>query len=198
MNNAVLSVVLCGFSLVAVPLAAAGQTPAPDLGAQATAPADYVIGANDVLGIVFWREPEMSGDVTVRPDGMITIPVIGDLMATGKRPDELKATIVEAAAKYISEVNVVVVVRTINSRRVFVTGRVTTPGTYPLTGPLTVLQAIALAGGLTEFADPKGITILRTEGGEARTLRFNYKDVSRGKNLETNIQLKPGDTIVVP
>jgi polysaccharide export outer membrane protein len=92
----------------------------------------------------------------------------------------------------------VVVVRTINSRKVFVTGRVTTPGTYPLTGALTVMQAIALAGGLTEFANPKNITILRTEAGQSRTFTFNYQDVARGRSLEQNIQLRPGDTVVVP
>lgn len=159
---------------------------------------DYVIGPEDVLGIVFWREPEMSGDVTVRPDGRITIPVVGELQAAGKRPEELQGEIVAAASKYISDVNVVVVVRTINSRKIFVTGRVTTPGTYPLMGALTVMQAIAVAGGLTEYADPKSITILRTENGQSRTLNFNYNDVSRGKNLEQNIHLRPGDTVVVP
>lgn len=180
--------------------AAPATTPAPQPGTapQATPPSDYTIGPEDVLGVVFWREPDMSGDVTVRPDGRITIPVIGEMVAAGKRPEELQAQIVTAARKYISDVNVVVVVRTINSRKIFVTGRVTTPGTYPLMGPLTVIQAIALAGGLTEYADPKGITILRTQGGKSETIPFNYQDISRGRNLDQNIQLKPGDTIVVP
>jgi polysaccharide export outer membrane protein len=184
----------------------ASQAPAPRTGSPAPAaqtqstvrPADYLIGPEDVLGIVFWREPDLSGDVTVRPDGRITIPVIGELQAAGKRPEELQAEIVTAASKYLSGVNVVVVVRTINSRRVFVTGRVTTPGTYPLMGSLTVMQAIAVAGGLTEYADPKSITILRVDNGQSRTLTFNYQDVSKGKSLEQNIQLRPGDTIVVP
>lgn len=178
------------------PAAAPGQA-APSLeGAQL--PADYTIGPEDILGIVFWREPEMSGDVTVRPDGRITIPVIGEVQASGRSPEELQKAIVTATSKYISDVNVVVVVRTINSRRIFVTGRVTSPGTYPLMGPLTVMQAIAIAGGLTEYADPKNITVLRTENGQPRTLRFNYQDVSKGKNLEQNVRLKPGDTVVVP
>jgi polysaccharide biosynthesis/export protein len=151
-----------------------------------------------VRGIVFWREPEMSGDATVRPDGRITIPVIGEVQAAGREPEQLQKEITQAATKYISGVNVVVVVRTINSRKVFVTGRVTTPGIYPLSGPMTVIQAIAVAGGLTEFANPKNITILRTENGQSRTLSFNYNDVSRGKNLDQNILLRPGDTVVVP
>jgi polysaccharide export outer membrane protein len=161
-------------------------------------PADYVIGPVDVLGIVFWRDPEISGVVAVRPDGRITIPVIGDMSAAGLRPDALQAAILKAAGKYIADPNVAVVVRTINSRKVFVTGRVTTPGGHDLRGPLTVLQAIALAGGVTEYADSKNITILRTKDGQTQTFKFNYKDVSKGKKLEQNIVLLPGDTVVVP
>jgi polysaccharide export outer membrane protein len=206
--NAVHALSLAVALLTTAPAVARAQsraaTPARPAPAQAQAvpdasrPTDYTIGPEDVLGIVFWREPEMSGDVTVRPDGRITIPVIGEMQAAGRRPEELQAEIVTAASKYISGVNVVVVVRAINSRKIFVTGRVTTPGTHPIMGPLTVIQAIALAGGLTEYADPKNITILRIENGKSRTMNFNYQDIARGKSLEQNIQLKPGDTIVVP
>lgn len=179
--------------------APAGQpTTQPQSVPEASRPSDYTIGPEDVLGIVFWREPDMNGDVTVRPDGRITIPVIGEMQAAGRRPEELQAAIAAAASKYISNVNVVVVVRTINSRKIFVTGRVTNPGTYPIMGPLTVMQAIALAGGLTEYANSKGITVLRNENGKSRTISFNYQDIARGKSLEQNILLKPGDTVVVP
>lgn len=159
---------------------------------------DYVIGPQDVLGVVFWREPEMSGDVTVRPDGKISLPVIGELQAAGLHPDVLQKQIAAAATKYLADPNVAVVVRAINSRRVFVTGKVTTPGSHPLAGPLTVMQAIALAGGLTEYADSKNITVLRTRDGQSQILRFNYKDVAKGKNTDQNILLLPGDTVVVP
>ncbi len=161
-------------------------------------PPDYVIGPEDVLGVVFWREPDLSGDVTVRPDGRISLPVIGEIEAAGLRPEALKARILTAAGKYVSDANVAVVVRTINSRKVFITGRVTTPGTYPLTGPRTVLQLIALAGGLTEYADAKSITVVREENGATKSLKVNYKEISKGRSLEQNIQLKPGDTVVVP
>jgi polysaccharide export outer membrane protein len=161
-------------------------------------PSEYVIGSEDVLGVVFWREPDLSGDVTVRPDGRITIPVIGEITAAGRKPDVLQAEIAAAASKYISGVNVVVVVRTINSRKIYVTGRVTNSGAYPLMGPLTVMQAIALAGGLTDYADPKGIMILRWENGRSRTMPVNYQDIVRGRSLEQNILLLPGDTVVVP
>ena len=180
----------------------ASQVPAPPASAaqsqQADVPVDYVVGAGDVLGVVFWREADLSGDVTVRPDGRITIPVIGELPAAGLKPDALQQQIASAAAKYITDPNVVVVVRTINSRKIFVTGRVTTPGAHPLVGPLTVLQAIALSGGLNEYADAKNITVLRNHNGKSQTFRFNYKDVAKGKNLEQNISLMPGDTVVVP
>jgi polysaccharide export outer membrane protein len=174
---------------------AATPPPTPPV---ANVPADYVIGTEDVLGIVFWREPDISGDATVRPDGKITVPVLGEMVAAGLKPEELRQRLQTAASKYINDPNASVVVRTINSRKVFVTGRVTTPGTYDLKGPITVLQAIALAGGVTEYADAKNITVLRTREGQAQVLKFNYRDVSKGKNLEQNIVLQPGDTIVVP
>ena len=175
--------------------AAAAQPPA---GPVAEVPSDYLIGAEDVLGIVFWREADISGDVTVRPDGRVSLPMIGEMMAAGLRPQELQQRILAASAKYINDPNVSVVVRSINSSKVFVTGRVTTPGQHPLKGPMTAMQAIALAGGLTEYADAKNITILRTVKGRTQSFKFNYRDVARGKNLEQNIPLKPGDTIVVP
>jgi polysaccharide export outer membrane protein len=173
-------------------------TTAAKPGNAASAPADYVIGPDDVLGVVFWREPEMSGDVTVRPDGRISLPVIGELEAAGLTPEALRVQVRENAAKFVNDPNVTVVVRTINSRKVYVTGRVTTPGAHQLTGPLTAMQAIALAGGLTEYADAKNITILRTANGKTESFRLNYKDISRGKNLAQNITLRPGDTVVVP
>lgn len=172
--------------------AAAGSQPAP------VVPDSFVIGPEDVLGVVFWREPDLSGDVTVRPDGRISLPVIGELEAAGLTPNALRERVQAAAAKYLTEVNVAVVVRQINSRKIFVTGEVATPGTYPLTAPRTVMQAIALAGGLSEFADAKNITVLRNRGGRAQSFKFNYRDVSKGKNLEQNILLEPGDTVVVP
>ncbi len=195
------------FALVAIAQTATAQpTPAPPkttqpartASAAAAYDSDYVIGPGDVLGVVFWREPDISGDVVVRPDGKVTVPVIGELAAGGLRPDALQALLLIAAAKYIQEPNVAVVVRTINSRKVFVTGQVNAPGSHALLAPTTVLQALALCGGLTEYADAKNITILRAAGGGGQTFKFNYRDVSKGKNLAQNILLQPGDTVVVP
>jgi polysaccharide biosynthesis/export protein len=151
-----------------------------------------------VLGIVFWRDADMSGDVTVRPDGNITLPLIRDIKAAGLRPDELREAITKAASKLIEDPNVTVVVRQINSRNVFITGNVARPGPYPVSGQMTVLQLIAVSGGLTEFANGKKISIMRVDAGKTSTIRFNYNEVTDGKKLEQNVVLKPGDTVVVP
>jgi polysaccharide export outer membrane protein len=198
MTKLVLSIALASSLVTSSVSASPVQAVAPGPAPVAAVPADYVIGPEDVLGVVFWREPDISGDVTVRPDGRITIPVVGEIQAAGLRPEQLQAQIAKAASKYITDLNVAVVVRTINSRKVFVTGRVTTPGARPLVGPLTVLQAIALAGGVTEYADAKNITILRSDNGRTETFKFNYRDVAKGRKLEQNILLRPGDTVVVP
>jgi polysaccharide export outer membrane protein len=163
-----------------------------------TLPSDYVIGAEDVLGVLFWREQEMSGDVVVRPDGMVTLPLIGELKAAGLKPEAVRDAIQAAATKFLADANVTVVVRQINSRKVFITGQVARPGEFPLASPRTVLQLIALSGGLTEYAEGDKVTIMRTDGAATQTLRFNYKEVTKGKKIEQNILLKPGDTVVVP
>ena len=200
MTSQLLLLVLVFASVAASPAGAQTQPPATTASTAPSVevPADYVIGPEDVLGVVFWREADISGDVTVRPDGRITLPVIGEMQAAGLTPPALQAQILAAAAKYLTDPNVAVVVRAINSRRIFVTGRVVTPGAHLLKGPLTVMQALALAGGLTEYANAKNITVLRTVKGKSERLKFNYKDVSVGKNLEQNILLLPGDTVVVP
>jgi polysaccharide export outer membrane protein len=181
------------------PAAPAGQGRKPAAAAVAAeVPAEYVIGAEDVLGIVFWRDAEMTGDVTVRPDGKITLPLIGDIQAAGLTTVALKGAIENAAGKLIQEPSVTIVVRQINSRKVYITGQVTNPGTFPLTGPRTVMQLISLAGGVTEYADKKNITVIRFENGVQQVFKFNYSDVAKGKNLAQNVILKPGDTVVVP
>ena len=181
--------------------AGVAQSPAParpePVGADAGL-VEYTIGPEDVIGVVFWRDAEMTGDVTVRPDGRITLPLIGELRAAGLSPEELKKQIQVAAVKYLSDANVAVVVRQINSRKVYITGLVTTPGAYPLVGPRTVMQLISLAGGVTELADLENITIMRTVNGKTTSHKFNYKDVARGRKLEQNLLLQPGDTVVVP
>jgi polysaccharide export outer membrane protein len=161
-------------------------------------PTGYVIGPDDVLAIVFWRDKDMSVETTVRPDGKITLPLINDVQAAGLTPDQLRDELQKAATKFIEDPTVSVVVKTINSLKVFITGSVAKPGAYALSAPTTVMQLIAMAGGLQEFADSKNITIIRNENGKPTAYRFNYKDVLKHKNLKQNIELRPGDTVVVP
>ena len=161
-------------------------------------PPGYVIGPDDVLAIVYWKDKDMSAEARVRPDGRIALPLINEVHAAGLTPEELQKKITEESKKYMEDANITVVVREINSRKLFITGEVNKPGVYPLTSPTTVMQLISLAGGLREYANSKNITIMRTEGGKQISLKFNYKEVATGKNLRQNIELKPGDTVVVP
>jgi polysaccharide export outer membrane protein len=161
-------------------------------------PPGYVIGTDDVLSIVYWKDKDMSADAQVRPDGRIALPLINEVQAAGLTPEQLREKITEESKKYMEDASITVVVRQINSRKAFITGEVNKPGPYPLTSPTTVLQLISLAGGLREYADSKKIVIMRTVNGKPTSLKFNYKDVVNGKNLAQNIALKPGDTVVVP
>jgi polysaccharide export outer membrane protein len=161
-------------------------------------PPDYVIGPEDVLTVVFWRDKDLSGDATVRPDGMISLPLLNDVQAAGLTPEQLRTQLTEKAGRLIEEPTVTVVVKAINSRRVFLTGNVAKPGAYSIASPTTVLQLIATAGGLLEYAKSKNIRIMRTENGKPVSYKFNYKEVTAGKNLKQDILLKPGDTVIVP
>ncbi len=185
----------------AKPTVPAASVP-PDAGlkpaAGAPLPDDYVIGADDVLQVLFWRDKDMSSEVSVRPDGKITLPLLNEMPAAGLTPDQLRDRITAAASKLVEEPNVSVIVKTINSRRVFISGQVNKPGVYPLSGPTTVMQLIAVAGGLQEFADSKNIMVMRVENGNTVAFKFNYKDILKSKNLKQNILLKIGDTIIVP
>jgi polysaccharide export outer membrane protein len=160
--------------------------------------AGFTIGPEDVLGILVWRDQEMSGDVTVRPDGMISLPLIRDVKAAGLTPAELADRVQAAVREFVTDASVTVVVRQMNSRKVFITGEVARPGAYPLASSMTVMQLIAIAGGLNEFAEAKSISIMRAEAGKTRTFPFDYKNVANGKKPAQNIVLKPGDTVVVP
>jgi polysaccharide export outer membrane protein len=182
---------------------ASGAAAAPAAVATATAagvstPAGYLIGPDDVLAVVYWREKELSADVIVRPDGMISLPLLNDVRAEGLTPEQLRVALTTAASKFVEEPTVTVVVKVINSRKVFVTGQVGKPGPYQLNGPSTVMQMIAMAGGLAEYAKKSKIVVLRTEAGKSVALPFNYEEVVAGKRLQQNVELRPGDTVVVP
>ena len=184
--------------------ASAPPAPAPASSPEATAngkPHDntYVIGNDDVLAINVWKEPDISRVVPVRSDGNISLPLVGEVQAAGHTPHQLEAGIAAKLKNYISEPEVTVIVQEIRSQKFNVLGMVTRPGTYPLTNSMTVLDAIALAGGFRDFAKQKSIYVLREkpDGTQAR-LDFNYKDVVKGKNSAQNVRLQPRDTIVVP
>ena len=195
-------------STLAVGQAASGTTQAaPAAGSPENSPksapgvnADtYVIGAEDVISVFVWKEPDMSKTVPVRPDGMISLPLIGEVKASGNTPVQLQGVLAEAMKKMISDPQVTVVVEKIGSLNFNIVGEVNRPGYFPLTRRMTVLDAIAMAGGFKDFAKTKKIYVLRTgANGVQERLPFNYKDVIAGKNPQQNILLQPRDTIVVP
>ena len=159
---------------------------------------DYLIGPNDILNIHVWREPELTRDVTVTPDGRITFPLIGNIMAQGKTVTELKEIITGKLKNFVTAPEVTVIVNESRSMIIYVIGQVNAPGPYPLAPDMTVLQALSTAGGFAEWADTKNIMIVRRQDGKDIQLRFNHKKFISGKNLKQNILLKPNDTIVVP
>lgn len=167
----------------------------------ATKPHDaaYKIGSSDVLAITVWKEPEVSRSIPVRPDGKISLPLVGELQAAGRTPLQLERDISEKLKAYITNPDVNVMVQQINSEKFNVLGRVAHSGSYPLSTDTTVLDAIATAGGFLDFAKETGVYVLRsTPGSGQKRLAFNYKDVIKGKHPEQNIKLEPGDTVVVP
>ena len=170
---------------------------APEAPAAPAVPAEYVIGADDTLHVTVWKEPDMSATLPVRPDGKISLPLLDDVQAAGLTPLQLKDSITTKLKKYVADPRVTVVVTAMNSQRVFVTGEVNRPGALALLPHMTMLQALSIAG-FTQFANVKGIYLLRMENGQQVKLPFNYKEVVKGRNPEQNIMLKPGDTVVVP
>jgi polysaccharide export outer membrane protein len=175
-----------------------GKAAVPEAqGAASQVPAEYVIGADDTLHISVWKEPDLTATLPVRPDGKISLPLLNDVPAAGLTPMQLKDSITEKLRKYVSDPHVTVVVTAMNSRRFFVTGEVVRSGPMPLLPDMTVLQALS-AAGFTQFANVKGIYLLRIENGRQVKLPFNYKEVVKGNHPEQNIMLKPGDTVVVP
>ena len=180
------------------------ETSAPSAAVPAAASAKphddiFVIGADDVLAINVWKEPEISRSVPVRSDGKISLPLVGELQAAGQTPRQLEQAIAAKLQSYISEPEVTVIVQEIKSQKFNILGQVNRPGSYPLSNTVTVLDAIALAGGFRDFAKQKAIYVLRQNPkGDPIRLPFNYKEVIKGKNPSQNIKLEPGDTIYVP
>ena len=169
------------------------KVPAVEAGGASVDPHAYKIGPEDVLSIRVWHEPDLSGAFTVRPDGKITLPLSGEVTAGGLTPVELTKVVKDAFAKLVNTPEVMVQVETVRSKKYFIVGEVGKTGAFPLVVPTTILEALNAAGGLREFANQKNIVILRG----TKRIKFNYKDVIRGKSLEQNILLENGDHIVV-
>lgn len=180
--------------------AESGNTPVgPDTRVAPGVDAKYKIGADDVLSINVWNQKEVSREVPVRPDGKISLPLIGDVQAAGLTPDQLQNELRAKFSKYLTNPTVTVIVVAIRSQRVNVLGQVLRPGTYPLIPPMGVIDAISAAGGLGQFAKAGDIYVLRTSPDGHRTrLPFNYKDVLKGKKGSHDILLQTRDTVVVP
>lgn len=158
----------------------------------------YTILPNDTLEVFVWKEPELSRTVLVRPDGRISLPLIQDLQAAGLNPEELKRNIETGLKEYVDVPNVTVIVSQIQSYRVFVTGKVARPGALMMEKPISVLQALSLAGGFAEFANTAETVIIRGSGEDSTLFRFNYPEVIKGKNFSQNMLLRSGDVVVVP
>ncbi len=158
----------------------------------------YVIGPEDVLSIHVWREDALSRTVPVRMDGKITLPLVDDIQAAGQTPQQLKEILTEKLKKFIDNPNVSVMVMEANSFKVYVSGQVRTPGVVLLRRETTIMQLIPMVGGFTEWADQKKIVVVRNESGKEKRITVNYKKISKGEALETNVVLKAGDIIIVP
>jgi len=159
---------------------------------------DYIVGPEDVLEISVWHEPDLTTKAVVRPDGKIGIPLLNDVQATGLVTKQLQEQITHGLAQFVADPHVSVIVVEIHSQVVHIIGNVARPGAYPLGGPLTVVELLARAGGLADFAKKEEIGIVRSEGGKSRRFVFNYKAFIEAKNFLQNIPLRSGDVVIVP
>jgi len=160
---------------------------------------NFIIGNDDVLAISVWKEPELTKAVPVRSDGRISLPLVGEMQAAGRSPLQLEQDITAKLKNFITTPEVTVIVQQVNSRKYNMLGEVTKPGSYPLVTSMTIMDAIAAAGGFRDFAKKTGVYVLRKnpDGSESH-LKFNYKDFIKGKDSSQNIKLEPNDTIIVP
>ena len=176
----------------------------PGPGSTTTATVDknqdqYVIGNDDILAINVWKEPDISRSLPVRSDGKISLPLIGEVQASGNTPTQLEQAIASRLKNFIAEPDVTVIVQQMNSQKFSVLGQVNKPGSYPLANSATVLDALAIAGGFRDFAKKNSIYVLRENGhGSYTRIAFNYKEVVKGDGRAQNLQLAPRDTVVVP
>jgi polysaccharide export outer membrane protein len=170
---------------------------APPALAAGAAASNYIIGPSDMLTVTVWKDPTFSGPVLVRPDGMISIPLLGDIQAAGSTPIQLKEVIAAKLRKYMQDPVVSVILTQVNSKKIYLLGEINKKGPVDMTPGMTLLEAVSSGGGLTDYAKTKKIYILREEGGKQEKIPVDYKNALKGNNA-LNVVLRPGDTIVVP
>ncbi|MGH9704762.1 MAG: polysaccharide biosynthesis/export family protein [Candidatus Acidiferrales bacterium] len=182
-----------------------GASPMPDdwrsaatTAAQAINPNEYTVGEADILEMSVWKEPELTQRVVVRPDGKVALPLVNEMKVAGMTPFQIQQLLTDKLKAYLVAPQVTITVAEIHSKTVYVTGEVNRAGEYPLLTPITVLQLIARAGGLTAYANKKAIFVMRNVDGHQVRYSFDYSSVIHGKNSDQNIELRTGDTVVVP
>jgi polysaccharide export outer membrane protein len=183
---------------VCATLAVAAQPQPQQEEQQSGAIVRYEVQPSDLLQISVWREPELTQQVLVRPDGAFSFPLAGDVSAVGKSVEELRLELVERLSRYIPDLVVTVAVLEIRGNKIYVIGQVNQPGEFIVNPRVDVMQALSLAGGTTAFASPSGIFVLRRDGSEQQRLPFNFDAVLRGRDLDQNVLLRTGDVVVVP
>ncbi|MGH9775400.1 MAG: polysaccharide biosynthesis/export family protein [Candidatus Acidiferrales bacterium] len=181
------------FNATTVPTAADWRTEVREVKSD-----EYVIGEADGLHVDVWKEPELSQNVVVRPDGKISLPLVNEVKVAGMTPSQVQQLLTERLKSYVVSPQVTVTVTEIRSKSVYITGEVVRAGEYPMVSPITVLQLIARAGGVTPYANRKGIFLLRNVDGKAERFPFDYNSVLKGKNTSQDMELRPGDTVVIP
>jgi len=184
--------------LVGFILAGVGAPGAAALAADTAPTGSYKLQPGDVLQVVVWKETDLQSEVLIRPDGGISFALAGDMQAAGQTTDELRAELETRVRKLVPGAVVTVAVKAASGNRVFVIGKVNRPGDFALNRPIDVLQAISLAGGVTPFASTDHIRVLHREGAHLSSIRFRYSQVTQGRNLDQNILLQSGDTVIVP
>ena len=175
-----------------------GPLHAAEAEGQVVTTSEFYLGPEDVLEISVWKDQALTKQAVVRPDGMISFPLVGDIRAQGRTVEELRLAVKDKIQTFVPDAPVTVMVTQVGSPKVFVVGKVASPGVYIMGETLRVMQVLAMAGGATPFADKDEILIVRKESGRQKTFKFNYSNVANGKDLDQNILLRPGDTVVVP
>ena len=191
--------VVCAIVSLSLPLVSLAADPAPPAtGAAATDAIAYRLQPGDTIDVSVWKEQDLQKEILIRPDGAFTFPLAGEIDSAGKTVEQVRVILTDRLQRFVPSPVVTVALKSLGGNRVYVLGKVNRPGEFPYANPLDVMQAISLAGGTTSFAALNDIVILRRQNGEQQAFHFHYSDVARGRDLEQNIQLQSGDTVVVP